>query len=294
MYARNVHTPKKFEAAVLNQFQSAENISYLSYYLNRPDVDVAQNVINFVPIAQDLLLNPSVLQTNKDFWSEVKRLNTNFVNYMMSAQRLDVGGRESYHLQMFQADSLYPPGHERLNERHETTAPFDSHRHSKRQYDLALPAGQWVPNLTAYGGKQAPKLRAYNGSDMRKVTHSREQMERFAPTPDHPFMDRRDDRGNIGPNPSQACGEDDAWDAGDPYKSVDDRLQEYINSDFQQVYGDKNGPRDRYFRYEEFPFWQYPKAGRGTDRTPSANLCQVRGEYDNPVYGWASSGYLAD
>lgn len=279
--SRMVYTPKTFNDNIIRQFTSNENIGYLSYVL---DIDCTQMVMNYLPTAQDLLIDPTARNQQRTFFNEVRRLNANFITYIKSGQNRDQGGREAYHLQMFTADSLYPPGLESLNERYEPIPPFDRRREQKRSHDPALIGGQFIEFRDKSGAKASSK-----GAE----TYERDT-ERFVPTQMNPYMDREDAGGNIGPNTSQQCNEDDAWDVGNPYKTADDRMAEYINSDWTEVYGDRNGPRSRYYRYETIPFWQYPKTGRGLDRSKEANLCQVRGELENPIFSYGSSGYLAD
>lgn len=296
--AQGVHTPRKFKQQALDTFLSRDNIRYLSIICKQ---DVTASVLNWKQTASDLLDDPSVLDARKNRTREVKRLNYEFVRYFMSKQFRDTGGRESYQMQMFSADSLGPAGLESINDRkipkHLPPMPAGIQKQTyNKPYWLPAPVATAAPRRSSFtdfprGGDIS---RHFSSSDANERALTRDFAHGFMPTPLNPKLQSYDLRGNIGPNFSQMGDEDDPWDNGDPYRTVDDRQAEYLNSDQTYIYGDRNGERPRYMRYEEFPFWQRPRTGEGLDRTQEGNLCQMRGEYENPVFGWGSAGYQVD
>jgi hypothetical protein len=133
-------TPRPFRDRVIAQFQSAENIVYLRRLLTESVPSAASRVFVLKTLdaavrqfasgegrALDVLRSDPIAQRGEarpalDFWAEVRRLNTAFRADRLAMLRDNAamleGGPpddEPYHMRMFIADSLRPPGLEHLN-----------------------------------------------------------------------------------------------------------------------------------------------------------------------------------
>jgi len=139
---QSMRTPTSLRQRLINQFQSSENIMYLRKLFTEkiqcgPLRDfILENIEDMVwnyeqieahcssdPIAQRGNASPAV-----GFWQEIRRINRAFfydrMELLRDKRNLITGGDtrdgvfdsdEPYHYKMFEADSLYPPGYEHLN-----------------------------------------------------------------------------------------------------------------------------------------------------------------------------------
>jgi hypothetical protein len=169
--------PMRFRDRIVAQFRSPDNISYLralfaqrvpagaqrAFALNTLQSAAntfssgegrAYEVIGSDPVARRGSLRPAV-----DIWSEVRRLNRAFyvdrlaavrdnTNHLGgSASRDGIAADEPYHMRMFVADSLRPPGLEHLN----TPGPLYAIRE-----DQATAPRRDAPDVFMYGDDDAP------------------------------------------------------------------------------------------------------------------------------------------
>jgi hypothetical protein len=132
----------RFKQQVINKFNDNKNIDYLRFILNRDLINCRQksyiltnlvsNVDKFAKtygVSYDILDSDDTAMrgynsVSSDIWAEVKRLNRNFYDYCVNeVKNITVLNKhvtpelddEPYHMRMFIADSLRPPGLEFLN-----------------------------------------------------------------------------------------------------------------------------------------------------------------------------------
>lgn len=198
------------KAQVLAQFNSRENIRYLSQLLKR---DVADEVMRFSRKAQEILDSSVLRRGPVSMWDEVKRLNKEFYQSQKTA---NAPSSESYAMRMFEADSLRPAGLEHLNDEPARgmyggeDEPWSA-GDASRSAEQAL-AEYWGESLSeshlhvvgdgaAYGG---PMDRGFNGRFKR---------------PHPPFWQKggregyeRDISETLGNSPSELNGQVRGWD----------------------------------------------------------------------------------
>lgn len=141
--AEAARTPARFRERVLTQFRSAQNVAYLRQLLARTApagklrqfaVDTTDDAVQNYDVASDLLMSDSLARRgfasrSANFWDELRRLNRAFFDFRMgtlvreaaaidpTSLRDGIGDSdEPYHIMMFTADSLRPPGLEFLND----------------------------------------------------------------------------------------------------------------------------------------------------------------------------------
>ena len=134
--------PPRLRERILRQFQSAENIKWLRTPLTRlvPEgplldfaLDTLQDAVYAFEQGEDHISSDPLGMRSKgvhgavNFWDEVRRLNTAFVESRLrflrehgptidSQRNGPMDDDEPYHMRAFIADSLRPPGLEHLND----------------------------------------------------------------------------------------------------------------------------------------------------------------------------------
>lgn len=346
-------TPERFRSRVLAQFRSPENLGYLrglfaatapAGKLRAFAVETAEDAALAFSCTQDRALD--VLASDPlarrgyarragDFWAELRRLNRAFYDSRMRGLALDAAtidpqarrdgvadASEDYAFSMFTADSLRPPGLERLN------APGPS-------WALREDQSTWEPAELARSGRAGPapadRRRPPCQTRAPRFAPDRPGREGFAGTPAQMAQVVRRAGGGLpvawgtltaarypqddvsvaqlGAGARRAPGgegEEDAWDDGNPNRSAEEALAEYygdgqVESRTQlgakeQVgrsygslfaWGDawqENGG-SRLMRYESIPFWR--KGGHeGYDYDIEEDLGTQMRETGNPVRRW--------
>lgn len=237
------------------------------------------------PVAQRGGARPAV-----SFWAEVRRINRAFYEYRMQFLRDKAAlleGRsadgewdadESYHMQMFTADSLRPPGLERLN----SDGPL---------YALLEDQTSGPPPP----GKGRPRARG--------------RAEGFASTLGAARRTAAGARGPPDPLDPGVSADDWAWDGGDPDRTPEQALAEYwgeesaessvlasteaggeayVDSSGQGAQWRENGGT-RFMRYPTIPIWQNLSRGRNYDRDIEETLGTGERESANHIRGWDMS-----
>jgi hypothetical protein len=124
-----LRAPVNFRSRVIAAFRSARNIEYLKGLLRpkcgpRQLCDLGQKVYDFSSgsgraydiLNSDPLARRGNARQASDLWSEVRRLNREFHDSMISVDvSLNDADNEPYHIRAFFDDSLRPPGLESLN-----------------------------------------------------------------------------------------------------------------------------------------------------------------------------------
>lgn len=280
-------TPMRFRERVIFQFRSPQNVTYLaSLFAKRvprgPLRTFALATLHDAVIgysegegrAYEVLLSDPVAQrgaSNRSagIWGEVRRLNRAFYEDRLAllrdqahiierrAPRDGVSeDEEPYHMRMFIADSLRPPGLEHFN----TPGPL---------YALREDQSTWSPIERGRRESFAAARRADNdvflyGED------------------DAPW-----DVGDPNRTPEQAVAEywGDGWTATETMTGAPETMGQAYGAAY--AWGDtwqENGGT-RFMRYETIPFWQF--GGReGYEYDIEENLGTAARELDNHVRRW--------
>lgn len=306
-------TPMRFRERVIAQFISPENLRYLRGVfsemvppgqMRKFALDTLYDAVYNFDRAKDILESDPIAQRGQnrpadDMWSEVRRLNRLFFSDRMkflreNASIVEKGDRkmkrgprdytedehESYHMRMFIADSLRPPGLEHLN----TSGPLYALREDQANSERAPPGPRGKALKELFEGKDKPR----EGFQSRTPESSA-----WASTWQPLNEDDGWDEGNPNRTPSQAVEE--YW--GDGYSESEKPsteatmlgAQQQWNPSYGEIYawGDKwleNGGT-RFMRYERPPFWQ--KGGReGYDYEINETLGTGERELDAQVRRW--------
>lgn len=254
-----------------------------------------------------------------EFWSEVRRLNTAFLRHQAGLiTRYEPRGQGprapgvsgdvvrdaddeqnaagDFAYQMFEADSLRPPGMEHLN----GPGPL---------WGILEEQSAYTPAGVVSGAQAFSQVGPQDGPPGTHWFPAPGARERFAagPASGAPALLTPQEASLYG---VQALApEDSPWSAGNPNRTPEQALAEYWGDDkvstqtmlgSASVQGAKEldlygrGPRwqqnggSRYMRYPQIPFWQHLKregADRGTDTFQQSTGTQMR-ESGNPVRGW--------
>ncbi len=289
----DARTPKRFRDRVLTVFRGPRNLEYLygffarkvprgrlrdftlstlhdAVYTYSMDQGPALEVLQFDPIAQRGGLRPAM-----DLWAELRRLNLAFIQYRMRtlhdhAALIDpvtphdavADDDEPYHMRMFVADSLRPPGLEHLNgpgplyelreDQTESTAwrvlpPQPDHRRPPRP-----PKASKMPGVRElFGSKNDEAARPAKGTgasgsfvDIPRLGTKKAAVPLVAPwsgpraTRDsqhsqlRPLRLDREGRFRGVPDPDPQYDEEEGpWDAGDPNRTPEQAVAEYWGDD---------------------------------------------------------------
>jgi hypothetical protein len=306
--------PRRFRDRVLRVFRSPENLAYLrSLFAARLPRGPAQRlalaslhdaVLGFSEgegRAYDLLDSDPLARRGAGsravgLWGELRRLNRAFYEDRLAFLRTRPDGRaprdgaaeddEPYHVRMFVADSLRPPGLEHFN----TPGPL---------YALREDQSTWMPRSAA-----TPQARErFEVRRSRDGTYGVEpqalcSVKGRAPPYDTSFLDE---------GPDLMGGTDDEpWGVGDPNRTPEQAVAEYWGDGWAatetqlgapETMGQTEGAahawgpawRDgggtRFMRYESIPYWQ--QGGReGYDYDIEETLGTQARELDAHVRRW--------
>lgn len=273
--AERLRPVASFSQRVVTQFLAPENLDYLRRRLAdahvdelRPDVADALGAAarDFARrAAPDVLGADASARRRGDFWAEVRRLNRAFYDDRIAAAQAPVS-RESYHMAMFEADSLRPPGLAHLN------GPGPIHAVSQ-----GYPAADYNP-------LDADLFDDYNPLDAEDAAWSRADGTRSAATAVAEYWG-------------------DGWAASDtPLGAAEAAVggRAYATSGDEPTWGDVWGggstvagsARDRgvgrFMRREAPPFWQRGgRTGYDVDVDETLGLAPV--ELGGQVRGWDMS-----
>lgn len=129
--------PSYFRNKVLLQFRSKQNIEFLrNFFIKKiqPGANkdsLLKNLENAMLSfsrsdgrALDILASDPIVSRGEklSFWRELRRLNHAFYEDHINVSQL---AKEPYHINMFNADSLHPPGFENFNARHDGVSMND-------------------------------------------------------------------------------------------------------------------------------------------------------------------------
>ena len=311
--AREVaRTPARFRDRVVAQFRSPQNLEYLRALFARQfpaglrppalaalhgsalefssGTGRALDALASDPAAQRGGLRPAV-----GLWDEVRRLNRIFYEDRLefhTSRGEDGGGEdggedgggedEPYHIRMFNADSLRPPGLEHLN----GPGPF---------YALLEDQVAGAGREPFKAGREPPRM----GREPFKAGREAPRAGREAPRANV------DDDGDL--SSMYALGDDAAWERGSADRTSDQAIAEYWGDSQAatgtessrpggqtgHAYGDATAWGDawrenggtRLMRYESIPFWQ--KGGRqGYDSDIEDTLGSAGRELGSHVRRW--------
>ena len=351
-------TPYRFRDRVVSLFRAPANLKYLralfaktvpagplrGFALDTLDDAVyefstsgegrAMDVIGSDPIALRGDGRPAV-----GLWDELRRLNRVFYEDRLAFLRDQAAliephaprdgvaeDDEPYHMRMFIADSLRPPGYEHLNtpgplwelkEDQSTWLPRPGARNgayqrphapygpSQRPQASRNPQAPARPARPARGGRKeglTSQRDGFRGNGVRSVGYFGGYTEGGLPPPPQQPHDYHDGVEVF------AYGEDDApWGRGDPNRTPEQAVAEYWGEDWTtsdtmigapetmgRAYGSmyswgdrwKENDGTRFQRYESIPFWQ--KGGReGYDLDIEENLGTAGRELDAHVRRWS-------
>ena len=254
-----------FKSRVAAQFRSRENIDYLRDIFKRDLTGGARKFIvssleeavhGFYAEAvldEDMIAQRGGLRPGIALWDEVRRLNRVFYESRMEiAASMSVGYiNEPYHMRMFEADSIRPPGLESLN-------------NDGPSYELLE---NQVPHHSSGPGAAASKRSNQEWvDDAQLASPTARSFDGFV-------------AGNGGGGNNVGSGGDEAWSAANPYRSSEEAAQEYRDQYFA-------GSTDRRFmRRFEIPFWQ--KGGReGIDHNIRDTLGAAPVELETMFQKW--------
>jgi hypothetical protein len=290
-------TPPRFRTRVLTLFGSRQNEAYLRYLLATWVPAGAQRELalaslddamyNFASnegrahdiLQSDPMARRGALRPALDLWGEVRRLNRAFFDermeflrqYSPTAQDGLAADDEPYHIRMFAADSLRPPGLEHFNSEPLYEVREDQHgRHSAVERGSTLTTSRPMKHAAA-----RPSTSELRGDE---------------------FLYGEDDApwsgGNANRTPEQAMAE--YW--GDGRSASETFASGAPNGDTERVgtsYGSeatwggawRENEGSRFMRYETIPMWQ--KGGRaGYDLDIEENLGSQARELDGHVRRW--------
>jgi hypothetical protein len=317
-------TPERPRARLLALFRSSWNLAYLGGVferavppgpLRRFALETLEDSVRSFERGEDLIYSDPIAQRGDakpaaGLWPELRRLNRAFYEYRMQFLRDKaalISGRtgdgqwdddEAYHFRMFVADSLRPPGLERLN----GTGPL----YGIREDQTAAAEPRWPPGamyasrpdrhpagapqaLSSSGGGRAEAFSPRRGPSASGLEAARLSTDP-APLPTDPAVDP-DDWG---------------WDGGNPNRTPAQAIAEYWGEDHvessalgaAEVGGETHlarygqGPQwrenagTRFMRYPEIPMWQNLSRGRDYDREIEETLGTGSRELGNQVRRW--------
>ena len=283
-----VRTPVRFRGRVIAQFRSPQNLAYLRHLFESrvprgPLRDYALSTLHDAALsfsegegrALEVLQSDPVAQRGRGrpalgLWDEVRRLNRVFYEDRLASLRDQASmldrraprdgiseDEEPYHIRMFVADSLRPPGLEHLN----TPGPL---------YALREDSSTWAP-------RPAGRSEAFAASPSRGEAEVYPYGEADAPW----------EAGSPNRTPEQALAE--YW--GDGWTASETQIggPETMGLSHGSLYAWGNSWQDnggtRFMRRESPPFWQ--KGGReGIDYDIEETLGTQARELDNHVRRW--------
>jgi len=282
-----------FKSRVAAQFRSRENIDYLREIFKRDLTGGARKFIvssleesvhGFYAEAvldEDMIAQRGGLRPGVALWEEVRRLNRVFYESRMEvAASMSVGYiNEPYHMRMFEADSIRPPGLESLNndgpsyELLENQVPHHSSgpgaAASKRSNQ------KWVDDMQL----STPTARSFSGFVTGSGGGGGGGSGGGGGNGGSGNSSNGGGNGGNGGNGSGSSGGDEAWSAANPYRSYEEAAQEYRDQYFA-------GSSDkRFMRRFEIPFWQ--KGGReGIDHNIRDTLGAAPVELETMFQKW--------
>lgn len=127
-WAIKSRTPDSIRDRIISMFRAPINIKYLRSLFNKHVTskklrdyimaNIERSVYSFKQI-DDIIYSDSIAQrSSKELWGELRRINSAFFDYQMKfLDEMNEIGDESYSFNMFEEDSLRPPGLEGLNDR---------------------------------------------------------------------------------------------------------------------------------------------------------------------------------
>ena len=316
---RSVRTPERFRERVRTIFRSRNNISYLKRLFARTlpkgrlkefALDTLYDTVISFGQFEDLIYSDPLAQRGDlrptlGLWSEVRRLNRALYEYRMKFIRDNASliegvtgdglydDNEPYHYRMFVADSLRPPGLEKLN----NTGPL---------YGIREDTTAFVEKPYSQYRNPAPALPKGFRSRRRS---NRTRRESFTPNRESPPSNKN----NYGEPIVGASPEDWAWENGDPNRTAEQAVAEYwgegqVASDYNEtalgsmeiggkthgeVYAEGDNWREnggtRFMRYPTIPFWQNLSHRGGYDYDIEETLGSGSRELDNHVRRWDMS-----
>jgi hypothetical protein len=349
-------TPIRFRDRILLQFRSPQNVKYLRKLfamkvpagkLQKFAVETTEDaVLNFgggFDRASDILLSDNLARRGftrraADFWSEVRRLNREFFDdrmrffiqgsHMIDPQPIHDGvgdDDEQYHMRMFEADSLRPPGLEFLNDpgplwaiREDQSTWQPAHitstgRAARRNGGRAMTTRPCAAANKREGFTSAPSNRAAAAAPQHRDKFASGDWElkiagHYPKDDIHQLELGQDDarRPRITDRSRRGEHEDEPWDEGNPNRTATEALAEYWGDDHPEsvtqlgsktragvaygglyAWGDdwQDNGGTRFMRYDSIPFWQ--KGGHeGYDYDIEENLGTQMREADGHVRRW--------